>query len=152
MVSPSIKLDLKPVGLDLSQVFPGPIGSRPTVGLALQWVSPRHGSPPNLWVLFFGGGLICSGPVSLGLICRGFVGWVVVVMVEVDFLCCWWVEVDGVLLNLLAWLWVLAVGFCGFLLGFDLGGLRWVCGMGCCGGGEFLLDPVGFWVWLLSSV
>jgi hypothetical protein len=43
--------------------------------------------------------------------------------VEVDFLCCWWVEVDGVLLNLLAWIWVLAVGFCGFLLGFDL---RWV--------------------------
>jgi hypothetical protein len=40
---------------------------------------------------------------------------VVVVVVEVDFLCCWWVEVDGVLLNLLAWFWVLAVGFCGFL-------------------------------------
>ena len=112
MVSPSIKLDLKPVGLDLSQVFSGPIGSRlavglasswvsprrgsrPAVGLALQWVSPRHGSPPSPWVLFFVGGLICSGPVSLGLICRGFVGWVVVVVVEVDFLCCWWVEVDG---------------------------------------------------------
>lgn len=44
------------------------------------------------------------------------------VVVEVDFLCCWWVEVDGLLLNLLAWLWVLAVGFCGFLLGFDLRG------------------------------
>ena len=45
------------------------------------------------------------------------------VMVEVDFLCCWWVEVDGVLLNLLAWIWVLVVGFCGFLLGFDLRGV-----------------------------
>jgi hypothetical protein len=33
------------------------------------------------------------------------------------------VEVDGVLLNLLAWIWVLAVGFCGFLLGFDLWGV-----------------------------
>ena len=42
---------------------------------------------------------------------------------EVDFLCYWWVEVDGVLLNLLAWIWVLAVGFCGFLLGFDLQGI-----------------------------
>ena len=69
----------------------------------------------------------------------------VMVEVEVDFLYCWWVEVDGVLLNLLAWIWVLVVGFYGFLLGFDL---RGVCGMGCCGGGEFLLDPVGFWVWL----
>ncbi len=38
----------------------------------------------------------------------------VVVVVEVDFLCCWWVEVDGVLLNLLAWLWV----FVGFFLQF----------------------------------
>uniref|UniRef100_A0A2N9IDG0 Uncharacterized protein n=1 Tax=Fagus sylvatica TaxID=28930 RepID=A0A2N9IDG0_FAGSY len=46
MVSPLIKLDLKPVGLDLSQVFPGPIGSRPAVGLAQSWVSPRHGSRP----------------------------------------------------------------------------------------------------------
>ena len=45
------------------------------------------------------------------------------VMVEVDFLCCWWVEVDGVLLNLLAWIWVLAVGFYGFLLEFDLWGV-----------------------------
>ena len=138
-------------------------GSRPAVGLAPPWVSPCRGSrltvgltPPCVSAqpvgFVFCWGLICSGPVSLGLICHGFVGWVVVVMVEVDFLCCWWVEVDGVLLNLLAWLWVLAVGVCGFLLGFDLGGLRWVCGMGCCGGGEFLLDPVGFWVWLLSSV
>ena len=33
MVSLSIKLDLKPVGLDLSQVFPSPIGSRPAMGL-----------------------------------------------------------------------------------------------------------------------
>jgi hypothetical protein len=68
-------------------------------------------TPPSSWVLFFVGGLICSGSVR-GLICGGFVGRVVMVVVEVDFLCCWWVEVDGVLLNLLAWLWVLAVGFC----------------------------------------
>ncbi len=96
MVSLSVKLDLKPLGLDLSQVFPGLIGSLPVVGLALQWVSPCHGSSPSPWVLFFVGGLICSGFVK-GLICGGFVGSVVVVVVEVDFLCCWWVEVDGVL-------------------------------------------------------
>ena len=73
----------------------------------------------------------------MGLICRGFVGWVVVVMVEVDFLCCWWVEVDGVLLNLLAWLWVLAVGFC---WGLICGGLRWLS-MEALGGSHGLRLP-----------
>uniref|UniRef100_A0A2N9F7T6 Uncharacterized protein n=1 Tax=Fagus sylvatica TaxID=28930 RepID=A0A2N9F7T6_FAGSY len=73
MVSPSIKLDLKPVGLDLSQVFPGPIGSRLVVGLAPPWVSPCSGSrltvgltPPWVsaqpWVFVgFCWGLICGG-------------------------------------------------------------------------------------------
>ena len=50
MVSPSIKLDLKLVGLDLSKVFLAPPwvlprrGSRPVVGLARPWVSPCSGS------------------------------------------------------------------------------------------------------------
>ena len=86
------------------------------MSLTLPWVFAQPVGFVFVW------GLICSGSVR-GLICGGFVGWVVVVMVEVDFLCCWWVEVDGVLLNLLAWLWVLALGFCGFLLGFDLRGV-----------------------------
>ena len=64
----------------------------------------------------------------------------------------WWGLIESVGLVMVfssGLMWVVGWVFVGSLI---CSGLRWVCGVGRCGGCELMFDPVGFWVWLVSSI